>query len=93
MLQQTLRHPQKFTSEGRWPGLKEFIAIADVYLAGRLEADSEGLLVLTSDGKLQARIADPRFKMGKTYWVQVEGEPDDAALAALRGGVQSSTMG
>ncbi len=78
----------QFTAEGRWRGLKDFIDVPDVYVAGRLDADSEGLLLLTSDGKLQARIADPRFKMEKTYWVQVEGVPDDLALAALRVGVQ-----
>ena len=78
----------QFTPEGRWRGLKDFIALPNVYVAGRLDADSEGLLLLTSDGPLQARISDPRFKMLKTYWVQVEGQPDDAALAALRSGVQ-----
>ena len=78
----------QFTAEGRWRGLKDFIAVPDVYVAGRLDADSEGLLLLTSDGALQARISDPRFKMEKTYWVQVEGVPDEAALAALRQGVQ-----
>ena len=78
----------QFTPEGRWRGLREFIDVPDVYVAGRLDADSEGLLLLTSDGKLQARIADPRFKMEKTYWVQLEGVPDDAALNALRSGVQ-----
>ena len=78
----------QFTPEGRWRGLKEFIDIPGVYVAGRLDADSEGLLLLTDDGKLQARIADPRFKMEKIYWVQVEGEPTEAALAALRNGVQ-----
>jgi 23S rRNA pseudouridine2457 synthase len=78
----------QFTPEGRWRGLKDFIALPGVYVAGRLDADSEGLLLLTSDGPLQARISDPRFKMLKTYWVQVEGQPDDAALAALRSGVQ-----
>jgi 23S rRNA pseudouridine2457 synthase len=78
----------QFTPEGRWRGLKDFIAIPGVYVAGRLDADSEGLLLLTDDGKLQARISDPRYKMEKTYWVQVEGEPDDAALEALRHGVQ-----
>lgn len=78
----------QFTAEGRWRGLKEFIDIPDIYVAGRLDGDSEGLLLLTSDGQLQARIADPRFKMEKTYWVQVEGVPDEAALAALRAGVQ-----
>lgn len=78
----------QFTPEGRWRGLKDFIAIPDVYVAGRLDADSEGLLLLTDDGTLQARIADPRFKMEKTYWVQVEGLPDEAALETLRQGVQ-----
>ncbi len=77
----------QFTAEGRWRGLKDFIDLPGVYVAGRLDADSEGLLLLTDDGKLQARIADPRFKMEKTYWVQVEGEPDEAALARLRCGV------
>lgn len=78
----------QFTPEGRWRGLKDFIDIPGVYVAGRLDADSEGLLLLTNDGQLQARIADPRFKMEKTYWVQVEGVPTDEALAALREGVQ-----
>lgn len=78
----------QFTAEGRWRGLKDFIAVPEVYVAGRLDADSEGLLLLTSDGALQARISDPRFKMEKTYWAQVEGVPDEAALAALRQGVQ-----
>lgn len=78
----------QFTPEGRWRGLKDFIDLPGVYVAGRLDADSEGLLLLTSDGQLQARISDPRFKMLKTYWVQVEGEPSDSAMAALRGGVQ-----
>ena len=77
----------QFTPEGRWRGLKDFIAIPDVYVAGRLDADSEGLLLLTNDGQLQARIADPRFKMEKIYWVQVEGVPDEAALETLRQGV------
>jgi 23S rRNA pseudouridine2457 synthase len=78
----------QFTPEGRWRGLKDFIDLPGVYVAGRLDADSEGLLLLTNDGKLQARIAEPRFKMEKTYWVQVEGTPDEAALQALRRGVQ-----
>ncbi len=77
----------QFTPEGRWSGLRDFIDLPGVYVAGRLDADSEGLLLLTSDGKLQARIADPRFKMEKTYWVQVEGAPDEGALQRLRQGV------
>ena len=78
----------QFTPQGRWRGLKDFIDLPGVYVAGRLDADSEGLLLLTSDGTLQARISDPRYKMEKTYWVQVEGQPDQAALHALRRGVQ-----
>ena len=77
----------QFTPEGRWRSLKDFIDVPGVYVAGRLDADSEGLLLLTSDGRLQARISDPRFKLEKTYWVQVEGLPDEAALQALRSGV------
>ena len=67
--------------------LSEFIAVNGVYPAGRLDRDSEGLLLLTDDGRLQARIADPRFKLPKTYLVQVEGDPEDAALEPLRKGV------
>jgi 23S rRNA pseudouridine2457 synthase len=77
----------QFTPEGRWRGQKDFVDRPGVYVAGRLDADSEGLLLLTDDGQEQARIADPRHKMEKTYWVQVEGVPDEAALAALRRGV------
>ncbi|MBR9862371.1 MAG: pseudouridine synthase [Rhodobacteraceae bacterium] len=77
----------QFTSEGGHRSLAEFIDRPGVYAAGRLDRDSEGLLVLTDDGKLQNRIASPKFKAPKTYWVQVEREPDDAALAALRKGV------
>ena len=77
----------QFTPEGRWRALDEFIPLKGVYVAGRLDADSEGLLILTGDGKLQARIADPKHKLEKTYWVQVEGVPDEAALARLRAGV------
>ena len=67
--------------------LSDHIDLPGVYPAGRLDRDSEGLLLLTDDGKLQARISSPRFKTEKTYLVQVEGLPDDAALEALRNGV------
>jgi 23S rRNA pseudouridine2457 synthase len=67
--------------------LRDFIPIPGVYPAGRLDADSEGLLMLTDDGALQARLSDPRFKLPKTYWAQVEGEPDGAALDRLRRGL------
>ncbi len=77
----------QFTPEGRWRGLKDFIDLPGIYACGRLDADSEGLLLLTGDGALQARISSPRFKMEKTYLVQVEGTPTDAQLQALRAGV------
>ena len=67
--------------------LQDFIRIAEVYAAGRLDADSEGLIVLTDDGALQHRISDPRHKLPKTYWAQVEGVPTRAALERLQAGV------
>jgi 23S rRNA pseudouridine2457 synthase len=67
--------------------LADFVPIRTVYPAGRLDTDSEGLLLLTDDGALQARITNPRHKLAKTYWAQVEGLPTEAALAALRAGV------
>ena len=74
-------------NEGR-KTLADFIKQKGVYAAGRLDRDSEGLLVLTDDGKLQNRIASPKHKMSKTYWVQVEGEPNEEDIQALRDGVE-----
>lgn len=69
------------------PTLSGFNLPKEVYAAGRLDRDSEGLLVLTDDGKLQARLSSPKFKTPKTYLVQIEGDPDDNDLAPLRSGV------
>lgn len=68
--------------------LKDFIPLPGYYPAGRLDYDSEGLVLLTNDGALQARISSPRFKLPKTYWVQVEGEITAPALQRLRTGVE-----
>jgi 23S rRNA pseudouridine2457 synthase len=78
----------QFTDGAGRRTLADFLTTKNVYPAGRLDYDSEGLLLLTDDGALQKRIADPRHKMKKTYLVQVEGDPDDKALALLRRGVK-----
>lgn len=77
----------QFTDEAGRRTLKDFIPVAGVYAAGRLDRDSEGLLVLTNDGALQAQLTQPGKRTGKIYYVQIEGEPNDEALAALRNGV------
>ncbi len=78
----------QFSRDGMHPTLADYIALPGFYPAGRLDTDSEGLLLLTDDGALQHRITDPKHKLAKTYWVQVEGVPDEAALEKLRRGVK-----
>lgn len=78
--------PTQFS--GPPPTLAGFIPVPDVYACGRLDKDSEGLLLLTSDGPLQHRLTDPRYEHEKTYWAQVEGDPTAQALAALRKGIE-----
>jgi len=77
----------RFTDPAGRSTLADFIAMPGVYPAGRLDYDSEGLLVLTDDGRLQHEIAEPRYRAPKVYWAQVDGEPDEHALAGLREGV------
>ncbi|MFT3906230.1 MAG: pseudouridine synthase [Steroidobacteraceae bacterium] len=77
----------KFSPEPGKQTLAGYIKVPGVYPAGRLDTDSEGLLLLTDDGALQARIASPRHKLTKTYWAQVEGEPGEEALQSLRQGI------
>uniref|UniRef100_UPI00046ABAF4 23S rRNA pseudouridine(2457) synthase RluE n=1 Tax=Pantoea sp. IMH TaxID=1267600 RepID=UPI00046ABAF4 len=77
----------QFTDEAGRQTLKDYIPVSGVYAAGRLDRDSEGLMVLTNDGALQATLTQPGKRTGKIYFVQVEGEPDEAAIQALRDGV------
>ena len=77
----------QFSVHEKHPTLKDFIAMPNIYAAGRLDTDSEGLLILTDDGALQHKISHPKYKETKTYWAQVEGAPVDADLAPLRIGV------
>jgi 23S rRNA pseudouridine2457 synthase len=78
----------QFSRDGLHATLADYISVPGFYPAGRLDTDSEGLLLLTDDGKLQHRITDPKHKLPKTYWVQVEGVPDEAVLQKLRKGVK-----
>lgn len=77
----------QFTDPSGRPTLADYVPVPNVYPAGRLDHDSEGLVLLTDDGALQARLADPRHHVEKVYWVQVEGVPTDDALARMRAGV------
>ena len=77
----------QFSASGGSPTLKDYLPQRDIYPAGRLDADSEGLLVLTSDGVLQHRITDPRHKLPKTYFAEIEGVPTAAALQQLLSGI------
>lgn len=77
----------QFTPQAGYPSLADFIPVPAFYPAGRLDTDSEGLVLLTDDGKLQHKISDPKYKQPKTYWAQVEGEPTLSDLQPLREGI------
>ncbi len=77
----------QFTDREGRPTLADYVDTPDVYAAGRLDYESEGLVVLTNDGRIQHWISEPRYKLSKTYWVQIEGIPDETALTQLRQGV------
>jgi 23S rRNA pseudouridine2457 synthase len=87
LLNKPYRVLTQFTDEAGRATLADFVRVPGVYAAGRLDYDSEGLLLLTDDGALQRRIADPKHKLPKTYWVQVEGEPRREAIEQLRRGL------
>jgi len=80
----------QFSRDGLHPTLADYIPLPDFYPAGRLDTDSEGLLVLTDDGQMQHRITDPKHKLPKAYWVQVEGVPDEGELEKLMRGAKLS---
>ncbi len=77
----------QFTAKAGHQSLKDFISLPGFYPAGRLDANSEGLVLLTDDGRLQNRISDPKYKLSKTYWVQVEGVPNEMVLKKIRQGI------
>ena len=78
----------QFTAVSGYCSLKDYISLPGFYAAGRLDADSEGLIILTDNGRVQNRISHPKYKLPKTYWVQVEGVPTDMALQQLRRGLK-----